>query len=529
MSKNTIALKNSIDAHGWLGVIFSFALFLIFWAGAVSLFKVEIQHWAESPSHFSTINHSITINGEAKKVSELLQQKLTEYPVDRESRITINMPGKERDYYLMHLKLLDSENSSEKSSTRIIKVDPNTGETLGDSKQFSFAHFMFELHHNLHWPDIGVYITGFVALFFLLALFSGIYIHSNKIISNFFKYRPTGRRTQFRDLHNLVGVISLPYTLMYAITGAIFNLALIFQITFVVFLYQGDTETLLNDVGLPKVPSLESTGTEYNMENLSGILDSVNNEYGPVNTLRIADYGDQAATVEFQGEYDDRFATRYMVKYDIFNQEKLIETGVAHNGFQKAYETLNTLHYGSFGGLDLRFMYFLLAMSVLAMIIAGNLLWVEKRDSQSSYARSTYLISKLTLGSCIGLIIATAVGLLLERGISPEMTDRHQIVIASFILILAASLIAAFITKSNHRFITLSLYLTAIVLIVIVAVDWVMYSQEILEMTKGGDLMVIGVEIALLLFSVLCSIVGFLIQKVSSRKLSEEHSAYITP
>ncbi|MBB1380475.1 PepSY domain-containing protein, partial [Shewanella sp. SR41-2] len=89
-------VKNLIEAHSWLGLIISPLLFLVFWAGAVTLFHDEIAQWAITPHH-PVDNTQADI-----PLVKLVEQKLAEYPVDQAGQFRINMPTELVPYYIFY-------------------------------------------------------------------------------------------------------------------------------------------------------------------------------------------------------------------------------------------------------------------------------------------------------------------------------------------------------------------------------------------------------------------------------------------
>src|SRR3546814_15498106 len=73
---------------------------------------------------------------------------------------------------------------------------------------------------------------GLVSLLYGLALLSGVVIHLPRLLQNLFALRPGRNLKQFwQDAHNVVGVLSLPMHVMFAITGALLCLLLVLLTT----------------------------------------------------------------------------------------------------------------------------------------------------------------------------------------------------------------------------------------------------------------------------------------------------------
>jgi uncharacterized iron-regulated membrane protein len=68
---------------------------------------------------------------------------------------------------------------------------------------------------------IDYYLSGFVALFFLFAIATGVLLHWQKIVSNFYLFRPREKlKTMWTDAHTSLGILGLPFQFVYAVTGA---------------------------------------------------------------------------------------------------------------------------------------------------------------------------------------------------------------------------------------------------------------------------------------------------------------------
>ncbi|HAI43900.1 MAG TPA: hypothetical protein DCM40_40295, partial [Maribacter sp.] len=86
---------------------------------------------------------------------------------------------------------------------------------------YTLGEFLYRLHFFAQLPHpFGYYLSGFVAFFFLFALLTGIIVHWDKIISNFYVFRPmTKLKTVWTDAHTALGVIGFPFQFVYAVTG----------------------------------------------------------------------------------------------------------------------------------------------------------------------------------------------------------------------------------------------------------------------------------------------------------------------
>lgn len=498
-------IKNLISSHGWLGVIFSVVLFLVFWAGSISFFRYEIQQWAELP------HHGITQEGKNMPVVEVIEKVIKDYPFDRKEHLNVVMPSSERPYYRLGIDLIESEAKQRQIPLKPgqhsirINVNPKTGEMVGYADQFKLARFIYLLHRNLDLSRIGTYFVGFVTLFFLFALFSGIFIHAKKIIRLFFAYRIEKLRTQLLDFHNVVGVISFPFTLMYAISGLILNIIIVYQIGLLLTVYQGDTKAMFKDAGFSQVEQPEYANKPLEMSGITQILEKTHAEYGPVRSLLFFNYGDENAVMLVRGNIVNSFAHNYQIYYRVEDGEILDEVGLENkNSFKRGVDVIVSLHFGNFAGLDLRIIYFILGIAVAAMMVVGNVLWVNKRaNNKNVSSRTTQFVSNMTIGSCIGFIAATAIAFLLERVLPPELVSRSLLVKQGFWVLFFMTAFGAYFVPNKKRFIAYGLILTAIITLTTFIIDWWFFHGQIVSLWQAGYQSVAGVNLSLGLTSIL--------------------------
>lgn len=495
MTERNNGIKNLIEAHGWLGVIISVVLFIVFWAGSVSFFLPEIEHWAAAPG-------SPVDTGKADMSRQaLVERHLATLPADPEGHLTL-YPAT-RDYPYHHLAI-DLKPSAESAHPEVAyRVDPKTGESLGAVDQFHLADFLYTLHYNLNLPG-GSYLVGLVTLLFLVLVITGVWIHGRKIFRHFFMYRRERQRNKLLDLHNLVGVMTLPFSAMYAVTGLIFNLAIVYQLAFAVFLYDGDQEALLRDAGYGS-PTVTASEKRLAMDRAWTLVEQVESDAGgPATMIRFDHYGSANATATIVGRRKDRFADFYEYTYRIDNGELLKDVRDS-NTLRQGLDVVTALHFGDFAGLDLRFLYFALGLAVAGMIVAGNLLWLDKRALQGNVGPfGQHLVRGMTLGGCGGAVLATAAGFLAERVLPLGIAARGQWLGYLFAGVFVITLVVGLLCRRQPRsVIARGLQLTAGLLLLTVAADWVLFGQGMLTLWRQGASGVIGVELGLVLLALL--------------------------
>jgi uncharacterized iron-regulated membrane protein len=490
-------IKNLTESHSWIGIIISPLLFLIFWAGAVTLFYEEVKQWAVAPQF------PVSIQQQKMPLQQIVEAKLAQYPFDYQEHMMVQMPSHHDPYYKVYLDLVrEKGKEDEHGEVASLLVDSQSGETIANKEDFFLGDFLYQLHYNLNLPA-GTYIVGIISLFFFFALVSGIFIHAKKLFRHFFQYRTDkNRRDKLLDLHNVVGVITLPFTLMYALSGLVFNLAIVYQIAFVVFIYQGDQNTLFKDAGFalfdePRIEQPLDMTPAYKI-----IEETRKRDNFTVSNVIFYNYGDEAAIIQIRGDNLSHFSQNDEFFYRVKTGELLNKTDITnYNVFRKGREIIATLHFGDFAGVDVRIFYFILSIAICVMIVAGNMLWLDKRTLQQNVsARSISFVRGLSVGGCGGLVLATAVAFLAERIIPASIAIRSDLMVYAFVISLVATMLLAYRIDSENRYIAQVIFATVAVLILTLLADWLIFSEEIIQLWHDGFRAVIGVEVAMLLF-----------------------------
>ncbi len=87
---------------------------------------------------------------------------------------------------------------------------------------------------------------------------------------------------------------------------------------------------------------------------------------------------------------------------------------------------------GVFGGYLVKAFYALLSLGVCAVVVTGNLVWLERRDPGLAHLGNRVL-SKLTVGVCLGLVLSSAVYFVCNRLLPPSLAQRAEIEFRIFI------------------------------------------------------------------------------------------------
>lgn len=130
------------------------------------------------------------------------------------------------------------------------------------------------------------------------------------------------------------------------------------------------------------------------------------------------------------------------------------------------------LHFGSFGGNPVRWMYLLLGLGGAIVFYTGNLLWIEPRRKKQRDAnlpeqkRSTRVLGSLTVGVSLGCVIGISATLATTKwlpGLVSNVPAWHEgIYYAAFLLAVAWAFLRG-AARSAYELLYVAVVLTALI------------------------------------------------------------------
>lgn len=521
---NNKTLKSLTNAHAWIGLIISIVLFIVFFAGSISLFRDNILAWEKLPVHAKKIESVSNIDANYDKAIESIANNYDVY-VDHTFYLyppTEHSPFIDA-YFAKNIDGLDPLTGEDHTDV-YITLDAQTGEILGEAGKFNFGNFVYRLHYNLGLERPGLYFVGLITLFFFVAVLSGLVIHWRKLFKNFFQYRKDGNKDKWLDAHNIIGTMGLPFHVMYAFTGLVFNLVIVYQISYALILYQGDQAKLLDAAGANQ-PHLELAEKAYPVQGINELNLLAQERLGGIvpDNIRIDHFGDENAVAIFAGSREDRFATDAEVHYRIKDhQEVYVTLDNYDNAVRSGLNVIARLHFGDFAGYGLRVAFFLLGLATCYVILTGNLMWIEKRAKQRNQSqRSLNFVRRMTSGGFIGVILATAVGFVTARVIPSDVATRADLIENVFFSALILSLIVAQFIKNQRKFSQYMLNFSGFAFALVVLLDWLLIPSTALYILKSGNFDLIITEAMLLLLSAICFFSSKQVEKKQALKRTE--------
>ncbi|SEC50902.1 PepSY-associated TM region [Tenacibaculum sp. MAR_2009_124] len=414
------------NAHTISGIVISIALYVIFFAGAFSLFKEEIQVWEEGNPISYTQRNDINFD----KILDSLNNRYELH--GRDLRLILSETSDKM--YLSMGASKDSLASEKGKQPNYFYVNINTVETETYTQQYSLGEFLFRLHFFQQLPTIGVYLAGLVSFFFLFAIVTGVIVHWKKIIPNFFAFNPKAiLKKVWADAHTTLGVIGLPFQFIFAVTGAYFGIGILVLLP-ANFLYNGNQAKLMESLR-PEMKSYEwITTSKQESPSFNSFATKTVNEWDNFHLTNayIKNYGGVNMKYILIGELEshDRFIGSGRVTYDVNSGTiDTVKNPNRLNYAQDAQRVISKLHFADFGGISLKIIYFVLALITCFVIITGVLIWIEARNKKSMALKQrlyTAKVGHIYLAMCLSLLPVTALAFLFVKFTSGYFDDKQN-------------------------------------------------------------------------------------------------------
>lgn len=386
--------------HTWAGVVIGSILFAIFWMGSLSVFDREIDRWmmpdTRLPSDQAQLSSVDDTIAQLKRNIEGSPQKLW-----------LNFPTARTP--LLEFWHVDAEGEWRGPQW----VNPTTGELLRDQGTEAGTGFIFPFHYRLHirYLDIGYWLVGLAGMAMLALLISGVVIH-RRIFKDFFVFRPEKKlQRSSLDLHNLSGVLALPFHFIITLSGLIIFINIYFpKASELAYAGHKSPSAEFFAEGYGEFERKAAGSPAQTSASIDAMLAAAEKQWsgGRPHVVQVWYPGDANGLVSLHRSYADQITMNLDEIY--FDSQ----SGEILNRFEAApimsvQRFISGLHFIQFNHWALRWLYFVAGLSGCVMIATGFLFWLETRRKRHAKtgAQCVRIVESLTIGSVTGIIIST--------------------------------------------------------------------------------------------------------------------------
>lgn len=518
--------------HTWFGLVLGFVLVVVFFFGSLSVFDREIDRWSIPQSRFepqpmpsfdkmlapalaSMQPDPAVVAGVKDRVNGPLPQRFDEvktwgiYTTHRDPVTTVfagfavpNAKDPEETLWAVHA------------------MDPRDGKLLPQSQLAIGSQWFYPMHYSLNvtWKELGTWVVGFAALMMLAALVSGVVMH-RKIFREFFTFRrhkSTQRNTL--DLHNLTGVVALPFHFFFAFTGLVIFAGIYFPVahTQLNALHELSEKIEASETGLPH----ERAGVAASMASVDAMVAEAQRRWqakgmaGEVGYLQVQHPGDANAYVSVYRAGTDRVALTGEGIHFKASTGELLREDPPRTAVDNATEFLEGLHLQHFRHWLLRWLYVLGGLTGCVCIATGFIFFVEKRKAQHAKAGSqgSRIVDAMAVTTMTGMLIATVAMLLSNRLLPEDLVGKGLWEQRVFWGAWALALVHAFLRSAPVALGRMNpawreqCGVVAVVAVAAVVANAVSTGDHLVRTLSSGYWPVAGVDLSLLVLAGVCTL-----------------------
>jgi len=431
--------------HTWSGLVLGWLLYFMFVTGSTGYFDEEILRWMqpEIPLQESSISASEFIETAERRLDQVATNATETY---------IELPLGRSPFFSIWWHEAATPETGPRGLWHNEKLNPNTGKPV-ITRETEGGEFLYRLHYALHYiPGWLAYaLTSLAAMFMLVAIISGVIIH-RRIFKDFFSFRRNKQRS-WLDLHNLFGVLPLPFHLMITYSGLVL---LMFSTMLPVPASSygvGEGLRAIYDEVFTEHESRSAAGVSINSKpTVSLYKDALKrSDGGLINYVAIKHPGDKNAVIEMGVLADEGIDQHKPIHYDGVSGElyEPEEDPSKHSSAKSFYDTMEILHEGLFARPLLRWLYFLSGLMGAGMMATGSLLWAVNRRKKHTVSaggvRGLALVDRLNLGTIVGLPIAIAAYFWANRLLAVDLVSRANWEMNSLFIVWGIALLHPFL------------------------------------------------------------------------------------
>ncbi len=395
------------EIHTWVGISCGLFLFIAFYAGAISMFEVPLQRWASPPIESQSLTP-------LRDTQALIDKVIFDYPTAERNFNIVLQPGPEAPAR-MHWTQREAGADDHAHATNYYADLTPAGELIVRQETPSgVAQMIDDLHQQvgiLIDHELAMPITGIVSMLYGLALISGLMVLLPTLAKDLFALRLEKKpKRMWLDIHNLIGVFSLPFHLIMALTALVFACHDYFYSAQETSIYPENSAVVS---GPPTAQAPTPGATYYPISALLSDLEQEAPDFQPeLLNYRLGRGPDGGKMLLVSGTNPKHHGHRPRHGIVSLNPYtgSILSTDYMPGRQQPLQATVSSffaLHFGNFGGELTRWLYLILGLAGAFLFYSGNLLWIEvrrKRSRQShlTQSRSSRILGSLTVGVSLG-------------------------------------------------------------------------------------------------------------------------------
>jgi len=491
-----LSVKYLIRGHTIIGLLSIFLFYISAYFGSLTFFLPYISYWELPSKH---IQKSIDYNF---NIDDKLDEIVNKYHLNEEN-IEIIPPN----FKDPRVKISTKNQSS-------IYLDPNNNKELDTFfERTNVSEFFNELHYGDNIPKIGRFLMGLASIAVLFLILSAIllFIFNKKRKKG--KEKKTSNSKFWIKWHKDLGLIVIPFLLIFVITGAFIGVMLFTSKPFVLNATE-NKETRLGKVVAPiifkKKKILKSNDNITNPLKLSELyfFAKLNYENLIIRKINIYNYKKENSQIMFSGYlYDNRAMTgevnRVNIVLNSINANIISKTNLDDtHGIKKSLSLFYFLHFLPDETLILRVLFFILGIFLCISLCFGYLIWAEKKLKDLDSFKWSNFLNRVILTIIIGSLSCSAILFFSHYAISNYFIHKDLFMKGIFYLLFFSLLIFSFYENRVSKIIKVNLYISSFLLLGSICLHGIKTNIFIWDSFSKNLNMIFYVDLVLLIFCV---------------------------
>jgi len=427
-------VKRYKTVHTWTGITCGFALFIAFYAGALTMFQEPIARWASPPA----VGVAAVPLEDAPRLLELVAAA---HPQAREEGIKLYLRGHENELARVSWEEDEPHEPGQPHGHVHWWATLNPDGTLSAKQEepSELAEFINDIHMRVGIPrPWGSYLMGVISLLYGVALIAGVIVLLPTLVKDFLALR-VGKnlKRMWLDAHNVVGIAALPFHIAIAFTSVALSLsAPLWSVQEAVIF--GGKQAILDDRDNEQFRPPKPIGEVGVMMPPAQLLQHLKVQVPDFEPrfMVFRNFGDKAASVRVpgaeRGYVGDTHQGGLMLSAVTGELLKDSTRPSRQNPDRRVAETFYGLHNGQYEGVTMTWAYFFLGLSGAWLFYSGNLLWIETRRKRArkrgevEQSRSTRLLGSATVGVCLGCVAGLSLTIVAAKWLHGRVADLNH-------------------------------------------------------------------------------------------------------
>jgi len=360
---SAIRVARSLEAHSLLAVVFGALIYILAITGTLSVFNHELQRW-EQPN----APEMERIAPEAAERAALAVFAAEPQPT---THLYINFPQEDLPRTVI--------------TTDTQAFFARADGSIAGREHFPWTQFLLDLHYYLHLPHVlGLTVVGALGVMLLVLALSGLIAHP-RIFRDAFALRRGAGRLTLVDLHNRMGVWTLPFHLSNALTGAILGLASVLALVIAAAGFDNDRDAVFAPT-FGAEPAADARLAP--VAKLARPLAFMAERFPALDVAHVVlhDPGTVGQHTEIIAEHPDRL---------IFGDYYLFDPAGAYRGNvgisdgtvgQQVTGAVYNVHFGNWGGVPVKLAYLVFGLVLCVIVASGLAIYFSKREARGQPA-----------------------------------------------------------------------------------------------------------------------------------------------